>query len=431
MKTHPAGRKLFAHAFGCQMSAADVAEMSGALAKRGFALTSELDEADAVLVGTCTVRDHAEHRALSYIGRLREWKTSHPEGAIIVAGCAAERIGGGELKRRFPHVDLVAGSKSVESFPSIVDSFLSKRAPAEPKTSPAVSASGISATLTIMRGCDAACSYCIVPSVRGPESHRPAGEILGEARLKAEAGAREFTLLGQAVNGWHGAFEGRPAGFGDLLGLVASVPGVERVRFMSPHPLRFDETVARAMAEHPKVVPALHLPAQSGSDRILALMRRGYDRASYLATVAMARRLLPGLTVTTDILLGFPTETEADFADSLSLLSEMGAVSAFCFKYSPRQGTPSSLLCDDVPREVKEERLVLLHALVAELSAAYLDSLVGREVSVLVDEPGTGRAADGFRVRLDEPVLPGRVVSAVVSGRAGNILMAHIPRRKA
>ncbi|MFA6317878.1 MAG: MiaB/RimO family radical SAM methylthiotransferase [Elusimicrobiota bacterium] len=416
-------RRLYAHAFGCQMSAADVAEMSGAMTERGFTLTTDLSEADAVLVGTCTVRDHAEHRALSYIGRLREWKRSRPDGTIIVAGCAAERLGP-ELKRRFPHVDLVAGSKSVDSFPALVESRLAGRVQAPPV--PRVS--GVVASVTVTRGCDAACSYCIVPSVRGPEKHRPAEDILAEVRRKTEAGAREITLLGQTVNSWRGAFEGRPASFGDLLGLVASAPGVVRVRFMSPHPKHLDAAALHAMAEHPVIAPALHIPAQSGSDRILGLMRRGYDRRTYLEKVRLARSIVPGLTVTTDILLGFPSETEEDFAASLSLLTEMGAVSAFCFKYSPRAGTPSSAMPDDVPREVKEERLARLHERVAELSGRYLDSLVGRELPILVDEPGAGRGPDGFRVRLDEPVPAGRIATARVSGRAGNLLLANLRR---
>ncbi|MBI5883437.1 MAG: MiaB/RimO family radical SAM methylthiotransferase [Elusimicrobia bacterium] len=422
-------RKLYAHAFGCQMSAADVAEMSDSLAERGFALTSELSDADAVLVGTCTVRDHAEHRALSYIGRLREWKRDHPSGTLIVAGCAAERLGP-ELKKRFPHVDLVAGSKSVADFPALIGSYFSSGAAADPlRGRPGSATGGVCGSVTIMRGCDSACSYCIVPSVRGPESHRAAGEILAEVRRKAAAGTREVTLLGQAVNRWRQG----TASFADLLGLVASVPGIERVRFMSPHPLHLDETACRAMAENPKVCPSLHLPAQSGSDRVLGLMRRGYTRADFLGKVAMARRLVPGLTVTTDLLLGFPSETEEDFRASLSLFEEMGAVSAFCFKYSPRAGTPSASLQDDVPREVKEERLARLHSLAAERSAAYLDSLRGKEISVLVETAGadSGRGLDGFKARLDGPALTGTTVRAVVSGRVGNLILADILRRHA
>ncbi|MBI4679433.1 MAG: tRNA (N6-isopentenyl adenosine(37)-C2)-methylthiotransferase MiaB [Elusimicrobia bacterium] len=419
--------RLYTRAFGCQMSAADVAEMSGALVERGYTLTSDLSEADAVLVGTCTVREHAEHRALSYIGRLRRWKRERPSGALIVAGCAAERLGP-DIKRRFPHVDLVTGSKSVGEFPSLIDKVMPDHRLPRGGQVPEGRRS-ICASVTVMRGCDRSCSYCIVPSVRGREVYRPADEILAEVRRKAEAGAKEVTLLGQTVNSYRSSVS-----FADLLALVDSVAGIERIRFMSPHPLHLDGPMAHAMAECRKVAPALHLPAQSGSDRILGLMRRGYDRAAFLEKVSMVRRAVPGLTVTTDFLVGFPSETDEDFQSTLSLFEDMGAVSAYCFKYSPRASTPSAFLPDDVPRRVKEDRLARLNAFVAGRTAAYLDSLAGREVQVLTEEPGVGRAADGFKVRLVPPVPPvppGRLVQAQVVGRTRNMLFGNLLRRNA
>ncbi|MBI5208916.1 MAG: tRNA (N6-isopentenyl adenosine(37)-C2)-methylthiotransferase MiaB [Elusimicrobia bacterium] len=453
MREEHALPRLFTKAFGCQMSAADVAEMSDAMTDRGFVLTSSIDDADAVLVGTCTVREHAEHRVLSYIGRLRDWKRSHPGGKLIVAGCAAQRLQS-DIKRRFPYVDIVAGAKSISEFPRVVadalaggltapgvsgadvppPSRLASGLPAGGGGAPAARASGaapggVAAFVTIMRGCNRSCSYCIVPSVRGRETSRPVATILDEVGRKVSAGCREVTLLGQTVNSYAAPHRGSTARFADLLRLLDGIEGLERVRFMSPHPCHLDDDMVEAMAGGRKVCPALHLPAQSGSDRILGLMRRDYTRARLLEKVAMARRRLPDLVLTTDIVVGFPTESEADFEASLSLLTAMGAVAAYCFKYSPRQSTEAWSWTDDVPRRVKEERLARLGAHVERLTAAYLDAQTGREVSVLTEEPGVGRARCGFSVRLDAPVPAGQVVRARVVGHTRSAFCGAVVAR--
>lgn len=403
--------KLHVVAFGCQMSAADSAEMARPLRARGFSLTPRLEEADALIVNTCTVRQHAEDRAVSYIGRLAEWKFKRPERLLIVAGCAAERLGGW-LQARFPFVDLVAGARSIERYPEVLEQALRGRfdwaqdnAGAWPPASPGALADAqgpagpASAYVTIMRGCNYSCSYCIVPAVRGRELYRPAEAILEEARRRVQAGAQELVLLGQTVNSWHGELSGRRLRFPDLLRLLDGVEGLERVRFMSPHPHFADSALAAALAECRTACAQLHLPAQSGSDRVLGLMRRNYTAAGFLEKAAMIRRAVPGVAVSTDIIVGFPTETEEDFARTLELVEALEPAWAYTFKYSPRAGTESASRPDDVPEAVKEERLARLNERTAALARAALQARVGRKLEVLGEAGGFGRSREGFKVR--------------------------------
>jgi tRNA-2-methylthio-N6-dimethylallyladenosine synthase len=401
--------KIHTIALGCQMSAADADEMAAPFAARGFSRSSKLQDADAVVVSTCTVRQHAEDKALSLIGRLAEWKAEDPERVLIVAGCAAERLGGW-LQKRFPFVDLVVGAKSIERFPEIVEGVLAKRfqAPAGPAES-----APVSSYVTIMRGCNYSCSYCIVPAVRGRELYRPVDAVLADVRAKVEGGAREIMLLGQTVN----SYEHSGVSFADLLRLVDRVPGVERIRFMSPHPYYVDDAMIAAMAETRSVCPSLHLPVQSGSDRLLKLMRRNYTRDSFLLKVEALRRAIPHIALSTDVIVGFPTEREEDFQATLSLLEHMRASSAYCFKYSPRASTEAASWSDDVLPQVKEERLARLNDLVDRLNGDALQEQLGRAVEVLAEEPGFGRSREGFKVKLNEPAAPGSILSAVVTGR--------------
>ena len=418
--------KLHVIAYGCQMSEADGTEMSRPLLERGFTRTSELSEADAVILNTCTVRQHAEDRAVSAIGRLREWKEERPERFLIVAGCAAERIGGW-LSKRFPFVDLVVGARSLDQYPRLLEEALRRRFDwllenegAWGEDSPQAAPSPVSAFLTVMRGCNYSCSYCIVPSVRGRESYLPFDRVLEEARRLAEGGARELMLLGQTVNSYRDP--GGRGDFADLLRAVAAVPGVLRLRFMSPHPFFVNERMARAMAETPQVCRHLHLPAQSGSDPILKAMRRNYTRAELLSKTAELRRQMPDLELSSDFIVGFPGETEEDFALTLTLAGEMGLSAAYCFKYSPREGTPAFAAGDPLPEAVKEERLARLLDRVGELTRAALRSWQGRKVSVLLRSPDTGRTAHHFNARLDEPGVPGSAVDAVVTGATDTAL---------
>jgi tRNA-2-methylthio-N6-dimethylallyladenosine synthase len=392
-------------------------------------------DADAILISTCTVRDHAEHRALSLIGRLKPWKEQDPRRVLIVAGCAAQRLEG-TLQERFPHIDLVVGAKSIESFPALVERALGARfdalaegliagPPATPTQSGLAEPSKVSAYVTIMRGCNYSCAYCIVPDVRGRELYRPVETILAEARRKVEAGAGELVLLGQTVNSYASSFEGRPVDFSDLLRLIDKTPGLSRLRFMSPHPYYFDDDVVAAMAECRTVCEQLHLPAQSGSDRILKLMRRNYTAASFMSKVDKIRRAMPGIVLSTDIIVGFPTETEADFERTLALVEELGPASAYCFKYSPREGTESARWPDDVPRDVKESRLAKLNGLVDRLTEAAMRSQIGKTVEVLSEETGFGRTRDGFKVKWKSSSGPGKIVAVRITGTTRRTLMGE------
>jgi tRNA-2-methylthio-N6-dimethylallyladenosine synthase len=393
--------KFYTETFGCQMNAADSEEMGRALLARGFAPAGTREEADWLLVNTCTVRDHAEHRALSFLGRLKEWKASSPSRRIVVAGCAAERLKD-ELGTRFPHVDLVVGAKSIGAFAGLLDPLLpaAAREPfngrgeqegawaAETDYTSFLSADAVTGHVTIMRGCNYSCTYCIVPAVRGREVYRPAESVLAEVRQKAARGLSEIMLLGQTVNSYRPAAPG-PADFAELLRAVDAVPGVRRIRYMSPHPFYVTEKFAKTLSECANVCPHIHLPVQSGSDAVLKRMRRNYARAEYLEKLALLRRAVPHISVTTDFIVGFPGETEEDFLATLSLAEEAGIDAAFCFKYSPRPGTDAAALADDVPREVKEERLARLQEKCDALTAPAVKRLSGTRQEVLVD-----RAAD-------------------------------------
>jgi tRNA-2-methylthio-N6-dimethylallyladenosine synthase len=384
------------------MSAADGEELSAPLHRRGWSHVAEPEQADAIVLSTCTVRQHAEDRALSLIGSLKPWKEADSRRLLIVAGCAAERLGPW-LSKRFPHVDLVVGAKSIGDYPRILEEALGGHFNAFAEDTAAFGErafrpTGSAATgyVTIMRGCNYSCSYCIVPEVRGRELYRPADEIAEEAARKCAGGVRELMLLGQTVNS-------HPE-FGQLLRRLDKTPGLSRLRFMSPHPYYADDEMLAAMAECSTVCEQLHLPVQSGSNRLLKLMKRNYTRESFLALTKKASHL----ALSTDVIVGFPTETEEDFALTLSLVEAMNPVSAYTFKYSPREGTASAeQLPDDVPAEVKEERLARLNALVDRMTENSMLSLMGQTVEVLAEQPDFGRTRSGHKVRWEGAVPVG------------------------
>ncbi len=366
--------KVFIQTYGCQMNVADSDEMFTHLAARGAEYTDKLDEADIVLVNTCTVRDHAEHRAVSFLGRLAAWKKERPHRVIIFAGCAAERLGA-EIQKKYPFLDILSGAKDIEHFSDRLDASGLFAAPGRAREAPAP---GLTGYVTIMRGCDFACSYCIVPSVRGPVKCLPAENILKEAAHKAAAGAKEIMLLGQTVN----AYRDGQTSFADLLNRVSEVPGVERVRFTSPHPIYFTPAFLEAVKNNPKIARNVHLPVQSGSTKVLQEMKRGYTREIFLDKVRALKAC--GFTISTDIIVGFPTETEEDFRQTLSLVDEAEFFAAYCFKYSPRRGTPAAQM-KLLDKKVLEERLDILLNRVRGLSDAAYQTQVGTVKEVLLD----------------------------------------------
>src|SRR3989338_545368 len=369
--------KFFVETFGCQINAADSNEMSLELTKKGWTPTENKEEADLLLLNTCTVRQHAEDKALSFIGRLKPWKKKKLDRKIIVTGCAAERIKK-TLQKRFPHVDLVIGAKSIEQFPKILNSFIKDAEKnskdfnwfEESKTffgkgdlrsggKPLVlGQEGDCAFVTIMRGCNYSCSYCIVPMVRGREIYLPKEKILNEVEDKVNEGAKEVMLLGQTVNSyWQKSEEGKIYDFGDLLLEVEKIKGLETIKFMSPHPHYMSDKLIQTLGKSEKFSSQIHLPVQSGSNKILKKMKRNYTREDYLAMAKKLKKEMPHLQLSTDFIVGFPGETDLDFKETISLAKEINFSLAYCFKYSPRAGTESFQMEDDVSQTIKEDRL--------------------------------------------------------------------------
>jgi tRNA-2-methylthio-N6-dimethylallyladenosine synthase len=420
------------------MSAADGAEMSAPLASRGFGWAEAPADADAIVISTCTVRQHAEDRALSLIGSLKPWKDADARRVLIVAGCAAERLKD-RLEKRFPYIDLVVGAKSIEQYPALANAALAAKFDAlmedregfhEKQTLPSPTDSPATAFLTIMRGCNYSCSYCIVPAVRGRELYRPVATILDEAKRLVDSGVKEIMLLGQTVNSYTGEEGGRAVRFPDLLHLIDAVPGLERIRFMSPHPFFIDERLVDMMASCRTVCEQLHMPVQSGSDRLLKLMRRNYTSEAFMKKARMARARIPGLAFSTDVIVGFPTETEEDFARTLELIEELAPVSAYSFKYSPRESTDSAAMPDDCPQELKEERLARLNAVVDRLTEKALMSQVGRTAQILTEQAGFGRTREGFKARWQgAPGTPGQLVSVRITGATRRTLQGETHER--
>jgi len=397
--------KFFVRTYGCQMNVADSNEMSRHFKSRGLVQTEDPDEASVMLVNTCTVRQHAEDRAFSEIGRLKKWKGKRPGRKVVVTGCAAERTKE-YLEDRFPFVDLVVGAKSIEDFGQIANRLLARRETDEELDYAIPSIDDkVAAFVTIMRGCNYSCTYCIVPYVRGREIYHSMEQILGEVGDRVREGAREITLLGQTVNSYrHGDTR-----FADLLRSVSAADGVDRVRFISPHPYYMSDRVVEAMAETPQVCESLHLPVQSGSNTMLKAMARNYTREQYTTLVKKMREAMPDMTLSTDIIVGFPGETEDDFQQTLSLIEEVQFDWGFIFKYSTRDGTPAASL-ECYPESLIEERHQRCLELMDRIALAKRSKLVGTNHDVLVEEDNFGRTRTNHKVRVDGNVAAGELV---------------------
>ncbi len=392
---------LYIETYGCQMNAADSELMAGVLARDGFVAVDAPDAAAVILVNTCAVRDHAEQRVFGRVGQLKRHKA--PGAVLGVVGCMAQRVGE-RLLQRAPHVDFVVGPDGYRQLPELVRRAREgDRATVtafhdtehyediEPRR-----ATGASAWITVQRGCDYRCTFCIVPYTRGSERSRRLSDVVREARGLVEHGVTEVTLLGQTVNSYNDGTHD----FADLLRAVGAVDGLRRLRFTSPHPNDFSDRVIAAMAEVEAMCEYVHLPAQSGSDRVLRRMLRRYTRAQYLDVVARLRAAIPDLTLSTDLIAGFPGESDDDFDETLSLVAEVGFDSAYTFRFSPREGTPALRLPDAVPDAVAAERLERLIALVRATARARNAGLVGTSHEVLVEQPATkGRAQLQGRTR--------------------------------
>ena len=402
--------KFYVRTYGCQMNVADSNEMGRHFKANGLVETENPDEASIFLVNTCTVRQHAEDRAFSEIGRLKRWKAGTPGRKVVVTGCAAERTKE-YLEDRYPFLDLVVGAKSIEDFSQMTASLLGRRETDEDLdyAVPAIDEK-VAAFVTIMRGCNYSCTYCIVPFVRGREIYHSVDQILGEVRDRVSEGAREITLLGQTVNSYrHEQYR-----FADLLRAVAGVDGVERIRFISPHPFYMTDRVIETMATVPQVCESLHLPVQSGSNTMLKAMLRNYTREQYVALVEKMRRAMPGMTLSTDIIVGFPGETEDDFQQTLSMIEELQFDWGFIFKYSTREGTPAAKL-ECWPEEVIEERHQRCLEVVDRIAVTKRAKLVGTVQDVLIEEGNFGRTRTNYKVHVGGNVTAGEQLSVLIT----------------
>jgi len=379
---------IYIETYGCQMNVSDSELMLGLLAREGYVHTDDPAAADVLLVNTCAVRDHAEQRVLGRMGELKRYK--RPGGVLGVMGCMAQRLGP-RLLKRVPQVDLVVGPDGYRSLPELIARAGSGERAADVEFKswehyedvPPVRGQSVSAYVTVQRGCDYRCTFCIVPMTRGPERSRILTDVVREVEGLAAQGTTEVTLLGQTVNSYHDGVHD----FADLLRAVGAVPGLRRLRFTSPYPTDFTDRVLAAMAGTAAVCEHVHLPVQSGSSSVLKRMLRRYTRERYLEVVAALRSAIPGLALTTDIIVGFPGETEADFAETLSLVEDVDFDDAFTFKYSVREGTPAVRIKDHIAEELKAERLERLITLVRRVARAKSMALVGSEQEVLVERP--------------------------------------------
>ena len=379
---------IYIETYGCQMNVADSELMLGVLRREGYVRTDDPAAADVLLVNTCAVRDHAEQRVLGRMGELKRYK--RPGGVLGVMGCMAQRLGP-RLLKRVPQVDLVVGPDGYRSLPELIARAGSGERAADVEFKswehyedvPPVRGQSVSAYVTVQRGCDYRCTFCIVPMTRGPERSRILTDVVREVEGLAAQGTTEVTLLGQTVNSYHDGVHD----FADLLRAVGAVPGLRRLRFTSPYPTDFTDRVLAAMAGTAAVCEHVHLPVQSGSTRVLKRMLRRYTRERYLEVVAALRSAIPGLALTTDIIVGFPGETEADVAETLSLVEDVDFDDAFTFKYSVREGTPAVRIKDHITEELKAERLERLIAVVRRVARARSMALVGTAQEVLVEGP--------------------------------------------
>ncbi|WP_402467906.1 tRNA (N6-isopentenyl adenosine(37)-C2)-methylthiotransferase MiaB [Isoptericola aurantiacus] len=412
-------RTYLVRTLGCQMNVHDSEHMAGMLEQAGYTPASPADEAanaaDVVVINTCAVRENAATRLYGNLGQLASIKSQRPGMQIAVGGCLAQKDRG-EIVDRAPWVDVVFGTHNLDALPVLLERARHNEAAqveiAEslqvfPSTLPTRRESVYAGWVSISVGCNNTCTFCIVPHLRGKERDRRPGEVLAEVRALVDAGAVEVTLLGQNVNSYGVEFGDRGA-FAKLLRACGEIEGLERVRFTSPHPAAFTDDVVEAMAETPTVMPQLHMPLQSGSDRVLRAMRRSYRSARFLGILDRVRAAMPDAAITTDIIVGFPGETEEDFAETLRVVEASRFSSAFMFQYSPRPGTPAATMGDQLPKEIVQERFERLLALQERISGEESARQVGRELEVLVSE-GSGKK-DGATHRLSGRAPDNRLV---------------------
>nr|WP_314256304.1 tRNA (N6-isopentenyl adenosine(37)-C2)-methylthiotransferase MiaB [uncultured Devosia sp.] len=450
-------KKLFIKTYGCQMNVYDSDRMMDALAPHGYETTLDMAQADLVLLNTCHIREKASEKVFSELGRLKELQNERRalggDMMIGVAGCVAQAEGE-EIARRAPVVDMVFGPQAYHKLPDMLARAESQRHmhpalkkavidtdfPEEDKFAHLPAAKkevtikrGLTAFLTVQEGCDKFCSFCVVPYTRGAEVSRPVAQVLAEARGLVEAGVKELTLLGQNVNAYHGDDKGRVVGLGELAYLLAEIPGLERLRYTTSHPRDMDDALIAAHRDLDILMPYLHLPVQSGSDTILKAMNRRHTAAEYMRVIERIKTARPDMALSGDFIVGFPGETDQDFADTLKIIADVGYASAYSFKYSTRPGTPGARLTDQVDEAVKTERLYRLQELVNQQTTDFHASCVGKTLPVLIERPGRmpgqvgGRSPYLQAVHLDGSTdLIGSIHQVEIIGTSTNSLVGRL-----
>ena len=448
-------RKLFVKSFGCQMNVYDSQRMADTLAPEGYVETSTGEDADLIILNTCHIREKAAEKVYSELGRIRRLKQAAAADGrkllIAVAGCVAQAEGE-EIVRRAPAVDLVVGSQNYHRLPALIaraerdGHVVDTEFPVDDKfehlAEPALAvtrARGVTAFVTVQEGCDKFCTFCVVPFTRGAETSRPVNTIVAEAGRLADAGVREITLIGQNVNAYHGAgSDGRPWSLARLLERLAQTRGIERLRYATSHPLDMGDDLIAMHRDLPALMPQLHLPVQSGSDRILAAMNRRHTRADYIDVISRLLEARSDMALTSDFIVGFPGETEDDFAATLSLVGEIGYSGAFSFKYSPRPGTRGAEMDDQVDEATKTDRLHHLQHEIDHNQATFNRRCVGRTFPVLFERPGrhagqiVGRSPYLQPVQIDAPtLLIGEIAAVTITDVASNSLFGALAREPA
>jgi len=440
-------KKLYIKTYGCQMNVYDSARMADTLSPLGYVETSQLDEADMVVINTCHIREKASEKVFSELGRLRKMKSARQEQenrdmTIAVAGCVAQAEGE-EIARRAPWVDMIVGPQAYHTLPQLVSQLdpASRQAvintdfPVENKFDflpEEHTPRGPASFLSVQEGCDKFCTFCVVPYTRGAEFSRPVKSIMAEAKRLIQSGTVELNLLGQNVNAWHGeAEDGQTWSFGRLLYALAELDGLKRIRYTTSHPLDMHDELYDAHAEIPQLMPYLHLPVQSGSDRILAAMNRRHDSDTYFRIIDRLREARPNMALSGDFIVGFPGETDRDFADTLNLIDRVNYASAYSFKYSPRPGTPAAGHDDQIDEAVKSERLAGLQQLLASQQQMFNHSKLGEVMDVLIERPASregqkaGRSPWMQAVHFSEKsgeigdIIPVKIVAAYQNSLAG------------
>jgi len=397
-------KRVFIQTHGCQMNEYDSAKMLDVLNNAmGYELTDQAEEADLLLLNTCSIREKAQEKVFSLLGKWKQLKEQRPELLIGVGGCVASQEGDA-LRERAPYVDVVFGPQTLHRLPQMIQEARGEHHAVVDISFPEIEkfdnlpeprAEGPTAFVSVMEGCSKYCTFCVVPYTRGEEISRPFDDVIAEVAALAEQGVREVNLLGQNVNAYRGLMhDGEIADLALLIHYVAAIEGIDRIRYTTSHPVEFSDSLIQAYAEVPELVSHLHLPVQSGSDRILALMKRGHTALEYKSKIRRLREARPGISLSSDFIIGFPAETETDFEATMKLIDDIGFDHSFSFIYSARPGTPAASMPDDVPQEVKKERLARLQARILEQANAISASMLGTEQLILVERPSRKNTGD-------------------------------------